>query len=221
MLVVLHLSVAPWVFAQASQPSQSSQKALTPQQQVMLILGDSLSAAYGVEQEQGWVERLRAHWQTAKPDVRIVNASVSGATTAAGLNRLPDLLHRHDPRWLVIELGGNDGLQGKQVNYIKRNLKQMIELAQQRNVDVFLVGMRLPPNLGKRYVEPFFAQYEELARAESIGYLPFLLDGVAGVDGHMQEDGVHPTAKGQEVIFKNIAPLLEQWMVSSSADVVR
>lgn len=218
MLVVLHLSVAPWVFAQAS---QSSQKALTPQQQVMLILGDSLSAAYGIEQEQGWVERIRTHWQTAKPDVRIVNASVSGATTAAGLNRLPDLLHRHDPRWLVIELGGNDGLQGKQINYIKRNLKQMIELAQQRNVEVFLVGMRLPPNLGKRYVEPFFAQYEELARSESTGYLPFLLDGVAGVDGHMQEDGVHPTAEGQKVMFKNIAPLLEQWVDSSSADVVR
>lgn len=183
---------------------------------VLLVLGDSLSAAYDVKQEQGWVEMLQAHWRDVRPKVRIVNASVSGATTAAGVSRLPELLRRHQPRWLVLELGGNDGLQGKPIPYIRRHLTQMIEMARQQQVDVFLVGVRLPPNLGKRYVEPFFALYGELAREFSLGYMPFLLEGVAGIDEYMQDDGIHPSAAGQEVIFDNIAPLLSQWVTATA-----
>ncbi len=184
------------------------------QQTNLLVLGDSLSAAYGLREEQGWVALLANDWRSSKPSVNVINVSVSGATTAAGLNLLADLLRQHQPKWMILELGGNDGLQGKPLTYIRQNLQQLIDMAQQHRTAVYLIGMRLPPNLGKRYTEPFFQQYSELAQANHLPLSPFLLDGIAGVPELMQSDGIHPNAMGQEQIFRNMKAPLETWLSS-------
>ncbi len=172
----------------------------------LLVLGDSLSAAYNISAESGWVHLLQQRLEEAGKNVSVVNGSVSGATTAAGLQSLPAILERHQPDYMILELGANDGLQGKPVPYIKQNLVELISLAKSANVKVLLVGIRLPPNFGSRYTEPFFNQYADLASQYELEYLPFLLDGVAGNDELMQEDGLHPTAKAQPKILDNIWP---------------
>lgn len=164
----------------------------------VLVLGDSLSAAYGLPSEQGWVDALARHF--ADDDIHFVNASISGATTAAGLERLPALLLQHEPEWLVLQLGANDGLQGKPLDYIDRNLTTLIEQASAAGSRVILLGVRLPPNLGRRYTEPFFAMYAGLAQKYQLHYVPFILDGVAGDAKLMQADGLHPNAAGQQVV---------------------
>ena len=188
------------------------------QEGTLLILGDSLSAAYGLKEEQGWVSILGQRWHAKFPKVRVVNASVSGSTSAAGLKLLPDLLAKHKPQWVVLELGGNDGLQGKPISYIRSNLIKMITLADRARAEVFLVGMRLPPNLGERYTEPFFKMFHDLAEKRAVsGFLPFLLEGIGTQPSLMQEDGIHPTAEAQELIYSVIEPSLEQWMIRSAA----
>lgn len=179
----------------------------------ILVLGDSLSAAYKLPKEQGWVFLLQRRIQREGLAVELVNASVSGATTAAGLQILPQALAQHQPDMVVLELGANDGLQGKPVAYIRQNLERLITLVKQAEAQPVLLGIRLPPNFGARYTEPFFEQYPSLAKQFQITLLPFLLEGVAGDPDLMMEDGLHPSAAGQQRIMENVwavlAPLLQ------------
>lgn len=173
----------------------------------VLVFGDSLSAAYGLSNpQQGWVAMLEDH---LKPKGHtVINASVSGETTRGGLSRLPALLDRYQPDYLVLELGGNDGLQGLDLNGIQERLQAMITLAQQANSQVILVGIRIPPNYGPRYTEPFFALFGDLAAANNLVYLPFLLEGIAEDPNLMQADGIHPTAAAQPLILQNVLDIL-------------
>lgn len=193
-----------------SSPARSdSQTILNSASRTLLVLGDSLSAAYNIAPESGWVYLLQQRLRDNGNNISVINGSVSGATTAAGLQSLPAMLERHQPDYMILELGANDGLQGKPVPYIKQNLTQLIDLARSADVKVLLVGIRLPPNFGTRYTEPFYNQYAQLASQYRLDYLPFLLDGVAGNDSLMQEDGLHPNASAQARILENIWPRIE------------
>ncbi len=175
-------------------------------ERTLLVYGDSLSAAYGIDEAQGWVallaERLKGTgW-------RVVNGSVSGETTTGGLARLPGMLDSHAPELVILELGGNDGLRGLPLAAMRRNLEAMAALVRDRGADALLVGIRLPPNYGPRYTEPFFELFGEVAAARGLPLAPFLLEGVALRPGLMQDDGIHPTAAAQPLILDNVWPHL-------------
>jgi acyl-CoA thioesterase-1 len=172
----------------------------------ILVMGDSLSAAYNIPREAGWVNLLRDKLQAVLPGAIVTNRSVSGATTAAGLQLLPEHLQTYRPNLVILELGANDGLQGKPIPYITANLKRLIELSQQAGAEVILVGVRLPPNYGTGYTQPFFNQYADLSRDYALTYVPFILEGVAGRDELMQEDGLHPEAQAQPQVLANLWP---------------
>jgi acyl-CoA thioesterase-1 len=140
----------------------------------------------------------------------VINSSISGETSKGGLDRLPGLLSQHKPDIVLIELGANDGLRGYPIKQTTDNLQKMIDLATEQGARVVILGIRLPPNFGKRYTEPFFDQYATLAEKNNLAYLPFLLEGVAGLDSLMQDDGLHPTAEGQPLILENVLPLINQ-----------
>lgn len=180
----------------------------------LLVLGDSISAAYGIDEAQGWVQLLRERLEEADKPVKVVNASISGETSSGGLARLPRLLQEHQPRWLIVELGGNDGLRGYPPQSLARNLQQMVRLAEKQGAEVLLLGMRMPPNYGRAYTEAFAAVYPKVAEAEQIPLVPFFLEPVALLDGAMQTDGIHPTAKAQPALLDHVWPcvqlLLEQ-----------
>lgn len=173
----------------------------------VLVHGDSLSAGYGIAVEEGWVSLMD---QKLGKTVTVINASISGETTQGGLARLSGLLDQHQPNTVVLELGANDGLRGYPLSQMQNNLEQMIGMAQARGARVVLVGIRLPPNLGNRYTEPFFNTFKSLAEAYDLLYLPFMLEGVAEFENLMQSDGLHPTADAQPTILDNILPLVEQ-----------
>lgn len=176
----------------------------------VLILGDSLSAAYGIERQQGWVALLD---QELGEEIALINASVSGETTAGGRQRLPALLSTHQPEVVVIELGGNDGLRGYPLASIRKTLAELITLSQANGAGVLLVGMQIPPNYGQRYSSGFAAIYPTLAQEYSVALLPFLLDGIAGRPELMQDDRIHPNASAQatmaEAVKQALQPLLE------------
>jgi len=174
----------------------------------ILVLGDSLSASYQIQFEQGWVNLLTNRLKVSHPKVQVTNASFGGATTAAGVQRLPTLLEEVKPDLLILELGGNDGLQGKPLTYIKANLSNIIHTAQTAGTDVLLLGIKIPPNYGTRYTEPFFNQYEELATQYNLLYVPFMLQGIIENSSLMQNDGIHPTAEAQPIILDNIWPAI-------------
>ncbi len=176
---------------------------------VVLVFGDSISAGYGIRVEQGWVSLLARKIAREGYGFRVVNASVSGETTAGGLARLPRALDVHRPRILILELGGNDGLRGLPLAGTRDNLQRMIALARARHIAVLLLGMRLPPNYGERYTTGFTAMYSELARADRLALVPFLLDRVALQPSLMQADGIHPTETGQPLLLDNVWPKLE------------
>jgi len=178
------------------------------QSKSILVLGDSLSASYQIQFEQGWVNLLTDRLKTSHPEVRVTNASFGGATTAAGVQRLPILLKEVKPDILILELGGNDGLQGKPLTYIKANLSNIIQTAQTAGTHVLLLGIKIPPNYGTRYTDPFFNQYEELATQYNLLYVPFMLQGIIENSSLMQNDGIHPTAKAQPIILDNIWPAI-------------
>lgn len=184
-----------------------------PQAPVILVVGDSLSAAHNLAAEQGWVallqERLASPQHNGFQQYQVVNASVGGATTSAALQRLPSLLAEYSPAVVVLEIGGNDGLQGKPVPYITRNLETLIKLSKQHAAKVVLTGIRIPPNLGQRYTEPFFNQYAALAEKYQLALVPFLLEGVATKPELMQADRIHPTAEAQPIILDNLWPILQ------------
>jgi acyl-CoA thioesterase-1 len=179
----------------------------------ILVYGDSLSAAYGIAQAKGWVALLGERLEREHPDYIVVNASISGETTAGGLARLGATLQKHKPRVVVVELGANDGLRGLPVAQMKKNLSAIIERSQKAGARVLLVGMRLPPNYGPDYTEAFEAAYAELAKRYKTALLPFLLEGFAEKEELFQPDRLHPTEAAQplmaERVWKSLQPLLK------------
>ena len=181
----------------------------TASQPTILVYGDSLSAAYRIPREQGWVSLLQQRLQQQGLPHHVVNASVSGETTSGGVSRLPAALKQHQPDIVVLELGANDGLRGLPITDMQRNLRTMIEASQATHARVLLVGMLIPPNYGPRYTREFAASYGELAKRYDLPLLPFLLDGVAGKQELTQDDGLHPTAAAQEKILDNVWDTLQ------------
>ncbi|MEH6565373.1 MAG: arylesterase [Halopseudomonas sp.] len=181
--------------------------------QGILIVGDSISAAFGLELERGWVSQLQARLREQSVELPVVNASVSGDTTAGGLARLPRLLQAHEPDLVVIELGGNDGLRGLAPDKMQQNLSAMIDAAHAAGAEVVLLGMRIPPNYGVRYTKAFEQVYRDLAEQQQVTLVPFVLEGVAGVPELMQADGIHPNAAGQPGILENAWPPISDWLV--------
>ncbi len=178
----------------------------------ILVVGDSLSAAFGIPVEQGWVTLLQERLDTLGYPYRIVNASISGDTTANARARLPAALERHTPAVVVLELGGNDGLRGLSLAEMKHNLATMISSAQHAGAQVLLVGVQLPPNYGPTYTERFQTIYRELAQEWKVALLPSLVDGIGTDWNLMQRDGIHPNASAQPLIrdqvWEVLAPLL-------------
>jgi acyl-CoA thioesterase-1 len=175
----------------------------------ILVLGDSLSAAYGIKPAQGWVALLQKRLQDQGYGQRVVNASVSGETSSGGLQRLPRALQLHKPGIVIIELGSNDGLRGLPLSVTRDNLAKMVAAAKKAGADVLLVGMQMPPNYGARYTAEFAALFRELATRNGLALVPFLLESVALNDKLMQADGLHPNVNGQPIILDNVWPHLE------------
>lgn len=167
----------------------------------VLILGDSLSAAYNIPVEQSWPSLFTTNIRLHYPEASVNNASISGETTFGGAQRLPALLDRHSPDILIIELGGNDGLRGLKFSETRSNFSQMISMALKRDIKVLLIGVDLPPNLGPTYNQRFQQIFESLASQHAVQYLPHFLDKVAASEPYlMQADGIHPTAAAQPIL---------------------
>jgi acyl-CoA thioesterase-1 len=174
----------------------------------LLVVGDSLSAAYGMEVPSGWVALLGKRLKQEKPGYRVVNASISGDTTASGLARLPRLLAEHKPALVIIELGGNDGLRGLSLEQMKHNINAMVAKAKTRRARVLLVGVQLPPNYGRSYTERFQSIFREIATEQGVALVPSLLEGVATRDDLMQPDRIHANAGAQPRLLENVWPHL-------------
>lgn len=170
----------------------------------VLVLGDSLSAAYGLEQKQGWVTLLEQRLQQQCAACRVINASISGETTAGGRSRIVALLSRHRPDIIIVELGGNDGLRGLPLTEMYDNLDSIISEAKRRGTTVLLLGMRLPPNYGPAYTRNFQNVYQRLAAKHRIAWVPFLLAGLENERDLFQADGIHPIAEAQGVMLENV-----------------
>lgn len=184
----------------------------------ILVLGDSLSAAYNTEIQSGWVEQLQRRIDRRQLPYKVVNASISGDTTADGLARLPRLLDTYRPAIVIIELGGNDGLRGLLPKEVKRNLATMVTRARRSGARVLVLGIRLPPNYGTRYIERFQRLYRELARDMRVPLVPFVLEGIATDPDLMQSDGIHPNARAQSRILENVWPKLQPLLSDRHAD---
>ena len=177
----------------------------------ILVLGDSLSAEYGLPRNQGWVSLLQQRCQQKNLPVQLFNASISGETTSGGKTRLPALLAKHQPAIVIIELGGNDGLRGLPLAETEANFRAMIQAAQRANAKVLLVGMRLPPNFGRSYTEQFFNLYGRLAQQQKTALVPFLLEGIAENPQMFQADRIHPNVAAQPTLLENVWPVLMPW----------
>ena len=175
----------------------------------ILVLGDSLSAGYGIDVRDGWVNLLAQRLRKQGYPHTVVNASISGETTAGGFTRLPAALQRHRPEVVILELGANDGLRGLSLAQTRANLESMIKAAQAAGGRVLLVGIHLPPNYGPEYTRKFRGVYDDLVRRYRLAYAPFLLEGVALTPGLMQADGLHPRASAQPRLLDNVWPYLE------------
>ena len=162
----------------------------------LLVLGDSLTAGYGIDVDKGWVKLLGQ----SLPDTTVVNAGISGDTSGGGLSRLPKLLEKHQPDYVIIELGGNDGLRGYPLNVLRNNLLSIIKICRDNNAEPILFGMEIPANYGKRYAEKFAAVYPDIAEKTDVPLIPFTFSHLMVQEGMMQDDGIHPTALAQPVI---------------------
>lgn len=174
----------------------------------VLVFGDSLSASYGIEEEQGWVNLLSEKLRQAQSPYSVINASVSGETSTGGLSRLPAALAEFQPSVVILELGGNDGLRGLPLATLQSNLEEMVSLSQRAGAKVLLAGIQIPPNYGPRYTEPFYALFGDIAESEQLPFVPFLIDGIPQQPELMQNDGVHPRAEAQHMILDNVWPVL-------------
>ncbi|VXA83774.1 multifunctional protein (Includes: acyl-CoA thioesterase I; protease I; lysophospholipaseL(I)) [Acinetobacter sp. 8I-beige] len=193
-LVLLALCLSPtWVFAKT-----------------VMVLGDSISAGYGIEPQQAWVNLLQKRLDQQYPKQhKVVNASVSGETTSGALARLPKLLQTHKPNVVVIELGGNDGLRGQPPQMIQKNLAQLIQHSQKANATVIVLGMKMPPNYGTAYSTAFENNYKVVSQQYKVKLLPFFLEGVAGNKSLMQKDLVHPNGKAQPILLNLAYPYIK------------
>ncbi|WP_394999532.1 arylesterase [Acinetobacter sp.] len=193
-LVLLALCLSPtWVFAKT-----------------VMVLGDSISAGYGIEPQQAWVNLLQKRLNQQYPKQhKVVNASVSGETTSGALARLPKLLQTHKPNVVVIELGGNDGLRGQPPQMIQKNLAQLIQQSQKANATVVVLGMKMPPNYGTAYSKAFESNYKMVSQQYKVKLLPFFLEGVAGNKSLMQKDLVHPNGKAQPILLNLAYPYIK------------
>jgi acyl-CoA thioesterase-1 len=178
----------------------------------VLVLGDSISAGYGMNIDDGWVNLMNQTLAERESDWRLINASVSGETTTGGLKRLPELLHEHSPKIVVLELGGNDGLRGYPTAKILDNLLAMTELVISAGAKPVIITMRIPPNYGPRYTRGFEAVFAEAAQQSGAALVPFLFEALAVSDDLMQDDGIHPTAKAQPILVDAFLPYLEALM---------
>jgi acyl-CoA thioesterase-1 len=177
---------------------------------VILVFGDSVSAGFGLTRvEQGWVALLQTRLKQQEYVYQVVNASVSGETTAGGLGRLPRALTLHQPRIVILELGGNDGLRALPIQPMRTNLARMVDLAEAAGAKVLLLGMRIPPNYGPDYTEQFRSTYSDLARDKKLPLVPFLLNDIALTPALMQADGIHPNELGQPRLLDNVWPALK------------
>ena len=200
-LFVLFVLIVACVSANGAAPAE------TP---VILVFGDSISAGYGLARvEQGWVALLETRLKDEDYGYQVVNASVSGETTAGGLARLPRALDLHHPKIVILELGGNDGLRALPIAQMRANLVRMVELAAAAGARVLLLGMRIPPNYGPEYTEQFRSCYSDLARDKKLPLVPFLLADIAQSGNLMQSDGIHPNPLGQPKLLANVWPSLQ------------
>jgi acyl-CoA thioesterase-1 len=186
----------------------SVRDAATDEAPVILVLGDSISAAYGLSSAEGWVTLLQNRLRAQGYGHRVVNASVSGETTTGGLTRLPRALALHRPAIVVLELGGNDGLRGLPLETSRANLARMIELARAAGAQVLLLGMKMPPNYGPKYTTGFETIYATLAKQNRLPFVPFFLEKIALAPGMLQADGLHPTAAAQPAMLDAVWPTL-------------
>ncbi|MFZ6730440.1 arylesterase [Undibacterium sp. Ji42W] len=190
------------IFTFTTLPAHSASKTI-------LVLGDSLSAEYGLMRGKGWVALLEQRLQQKNIPATVINASISGDTTSGGKARLTSLLERHHPEVVIIELGGNDALRGLSLKASEDNFKAMIDMVKAQHSKVLLVGMRIPPNYGPDYSERFFSLYEKLAKANKIALVPFLLEGIAEKENLFQVDRIHPIAEAHPNILNNVWPHLQ------------
>jgi acyl-CoA thioesterase-1 len=196
---------ALWVLMVAS--ASGSAQAPEP---LILIFGDSISAGYGLDHvEQGWAELLKTRLKQLGYGYQVVNASVSGETTAGGLARLPRALAVHHPKIVILELGGNDGLRALPIGQMRANLGEMADLAKAAGAKVLLLGMRMPPNYGPDYTEQFRLTFSAVAEEKKLALVPFLLDDIALAPQYMQGDQIHPNALGQPKLLDNVWPKLK------------
>jgi acyl-CoA thioesterase-1 len=175
----------------------------------VLILGNSLSAAYNMPLEQGWVNLLQERVNKAYPGTTIINASISGETAANAVNRLPQLITEHKPDIIVIELGGNDGLRGFRLPDIEQNLQSLIDISRNADAVVVLTGIHLHPNYGAKFNTLFMNMFTKLAEKNKTGLVPFILEGIGDKEGRMQADGIHPNAGAQGQVLDNMWPAIE------------
>jgi acyl-CoA thioesterase I len=175
----------------------------------ILVFGDSISAGYGLSRvEQGWVEMLRTKLKAEGYGYQVINASVSGETTAGGLARLPRALELHHPQVVIIELGGNDGLRALPIDQMRTNLAKMVDAATATGARVLLLGMRIPPNYGPEYADKFRSSFTDIARGQKVAVVPFLLNDIALTPELIQADGIHPNELGQPKLLANVWPAL-------------
>ena len=175
----------------------------------VLIVGDSISAAFGLDTRLGWVTLLEQRMKDEGFTDKVANASISGDTSAGGQARLPALLAEHKPELVILELGGNDGLRGQQPAQLQQNLASMIDRSRAAGAKVLLLGMQIPPNYGPRYTNAFKAVYSDLAAEKKVPLVPFFLEGVGGIPELMQADGLHPAAGAQGKLLENVWPTLK------------
>ena len=179
-------------------------------------MGDSISAAYGMNIERGWVALLEQRLRDQELGYSVINASISGETSAGGLNRLSALLNQHQPSAVIIELGGNDGLRGYPISQLRDNLREMTERSQAQGAQVLILSMEIPPNMGRRYTQLFRESFHQVAEATGAISSPFLLEGIATETALMQQDGIHPTAAAQMQIVDNAWPSILELLSRAS-----
>ena len=181
-----------------------STRSVAQEEPVILVVGDSLSAAYNMPLDASWPRLLEKRLGDNGQRYRVVNASITGDTTQGGITRLPGLLERHSPQWVIVELGGNDGLRGFSLDVTRGNLEAMVTQSQAAGASVVLTEIMLPPNYGASYTRRFTALYSELSEAHGALLVPFFMEGVALVEGMMQDDGIHPNEQAQPILLDNV-----------------
>jgi len=207
-----------WVILALSFNLVGAAAAYAANSSTLLVMGDSLSAGYGIHVENGWVALLAKRLVAQGYEYQVVNASVTGETTSGGKVRLPSLLSTHKPAIVIVELGANDGLRGLPVKQMRDNLASMIAAAQEANAKVLLIGMQIPPNYGQQYTTSFRDTYAELAKTYHLKLVPFLLEGVALDAKQMQADNLHPNELGQPRLLDNVWPSLQSMLASKPSN---